>query len=104
MDGKQMTINTARALYDEISRDFKICNRTRRTDLEEFMTLCLWSKDNKVEFSVGWYKSFVVSFRPQTVGVKLTVSDKRTGEQKHISKSYPLDQENLLDTILDLLK
>ena len=95
--------NTARELYDEIGRDFKTSNRTRRTDLEEFMTLRLYGKENKVEFSVGWYKTLMISFRPKTIGVELIVNDKKTGEKERVSKSYPLDQPDLLDTILNLL-
>jgi hypothetical protein len=94
-------INTAKQLYDDISKHLK--PNTKRPELGEFMTLKLYGDENKVEFSRGWYDIFIVTFRPQTIGVKLHKTDKSTKEAKTISKSLPLDQPNLLDTLLDLL-
>lgn len=95
--------NTAKQLYDEISNDFKINNRTRRiNDIPEITVLKLFDNQTKVEFSIKWYDVFIVSFNPKTVGVKYTTTNKDTKEHKTISKQYPLDKENLLDTILDL--
>ena len=103
MKGTQMTINTAKALYDEISKDFKINNRTRRVDdIPEITVLRLYDNWTKVEFSISWYDVFIVSFNPKTVGVKYTYTNKATKESKTLSKQFPLDKENLLDTILDL--
>lgn len=97
-----MAINTAKRLYDEISNDFKTSNRTRRLDLPEFMTLTLFSDKTKVEFSIGWYDTFNITFNPKTIKVKYIKVDKQTKETKTITKQLPLDQENLLDTILSL--
>ena len=93
-------INTAKLLFEELDKDFK--PNTRRPELGEFTELrrC---KDERVEFSIGWYKEFIISFKPKTVGVKYIVTDKQTKEHKTLSKSYPLEQENLLDAILELL-
>ena len=92
--------NTAIDLYEELSRDFK--PNTRRPELGEFTELRRF-KNETVEFSVEWYKVFIVSFKPKTVGVKYTITDKITKEHKTISKQFPLDQENLLDKILELV-
>lgn len=95
-------MNTAKALYDELNKDFK--PNTRKPELGEFCTLKADYKEQTIEFSIGWYDVFVVRFRPQTVGVKYTKTDQKTKEHTTVSKSYPLDQKNLLDTILDLYK
>ena len=99
-----MANNTVDALYNEISRDFKTNNRTRRTDLPEFMELKASYKENKVYFSIGWYDTFIISFNPKTVGVKYTKTNKLTRESQTISKQFPLNQDDLLETILNLYK
>lgn len=96
-------MNTAKLLSEEISRDFKINNRTRRPELPEITTL-IRRNEEEVEFSIGWYDDFKVKFNPKTVGVKYVQTNPQTKEHKTISKQYPLEQENLLDTILDLYK
>lgn len=94
----------ARDLFNEINRDFKSSNRTRRTELPDFATLKGYFNECKIEFTIGWYDNFVVTFRPKTIGVKYHKSDKKEDKSISISKSYPLEQPNLLDTILDLYK
>lgn len=93
-------INTAKQLYDEISKEYK--PNVKRPELGEFCTLKYLGKGDTVEFSIGWYDKFIVKFRPQTVGVKYTKIDSSTKESKTVSKSFSLEQENLLDTILAL--
>lgn len=95
-------IELSKALYDEISRDFKICNRTRRVDLPEFATL-KWSKrECQVEFSIGWYDVFIVTFRPKTIGVKYTKTNSAEKTHETVSKQFPLEQADLLDNILTM--
>ena len=89
-------------LFDELNKDYK--PNTKRPELGEFATLKMNLTDCKVEFSIGWYDTFVVTFRPQTIGVKYHKTDKATKETKIVSKSLPLEQENLLDTVLSLYK
>ena len=93
-------INTAKQLYEELSRDYK--PNIKRPELGEFCTLRYFGTEETVEFSIGWYDKFIVKFRPQTVGVKYTKIDSSTKESKTVSKSFSLEQENLLDTILAL--
>lgn len=92
----------AKELFNEIDKDYKP-NR-KRPKLGEFTTLKLYNKDAKVEFSIGWYDEFVIVFRPQTIGVKYYKTNPFTKEKSCVSKSYQLDQENLLDTVLSLYK
>lgn len=95
-------MTTARELFNEISKDFK--PNKRQPDLGEFTELQLFSKENKIEFSINWFSQFVITFRPQTIGVRIQHHNKKTGESKSISKSYPLTQENLLDTVLKIFR
>ena len=90
----------AKQLYDELNRDYK--PNKKKPELGEFMTLKVYYGKAKVEFSVGWYDVFEVTFKPKTVGVVYTKTNPNTKEKKTVSKQYPLDQKNLLDTILAL--
>lgn len=90
----------AKQLYDELNRDYK--PNKKKPELGEFMTLKVYYGKAKVEFSVGWYDVFEVTFKPKTVGVVYTKTNPNTKEKKTVSKQYPLEQKNLLDTILAL--
>lgn len=89
-------------LYKEISDDFKISNRTRRPDLPEFTTLIGYIDDAKVNFTIGWFDTFEITFRPQTIGVKYSSINKKKDEKETLSKSLPLDQKDLLDYLIDI--
>lgn len=91
--------NTAKDLYEELNKDYK--PNKKRPELGEFCTLKR-TGDSKVEFSIGWFNLFTVQFNPKTIGVKINVVDKKNDTHWSISKQLPLDQDNLLDTILDI--
>lgn len=93
--------NTAKDLFNEISNTLK--PNTRRPELDEFTTLKVYHTTKEVEFSQGWHTNIVVGFKPKTISVKITKIDSSTKDKTIVSKSYPLEQENLLDTILNLL-
>lgn len=80
-------------------RDF-----TKKENLGEITELVLSGKENKVFFSIDWYSTFTITFRPQTIGLKINRTNKVTKESKSISKSYPLEQEDIFDVIFEQYK
>ena len=92
--------NTAQELLNALSDNFM--PNTYKPELGK-MTELRRTGNEKVEFSIDWYTKVVVSFRPQTIGVKVHKYDAEKDETKTISKSYPLTQENLIETIVNLL-
>lgn len=94
-------MNTGKQLFDEINNNLK--PNKLKPELGEFTTLVLHDKGNKVEFCRGWNDEFIVSFNPKTVGVKYSKIDSESKKRVTISKQYPLDQKDLLMTILNLL-
>jgi hypothetical protein len=78
-------------------------NKNRKLDLWEDTRLSVnkridaiikqMTNEEKVEFSVNWYSEFIVTFRPQTIGVKCTIKSRdNSKDSKNISKSLPLDR------------
>lgn len=93
-------INTAKELFDEM---VKICKpNTIRPELGEFTTLKVYNKENKVEFTINWDREFLISFNPKTIGVKIKIKSKEDSKEKTLSKQLPLNQKDLLSTILDM--
>lgn len=93
-------MNTARQLFDEISRDYK--PNTKKPELGEFCELRLFGKQGLVHFTIGWYDEFDVQFNPKTVKARYTKIDRVTKDKKTVIKQFPLEQKDLLDKILEL--
>lgn len=93
-------INTAKALYDEISRDYK--PNKKNPAIPEIFELIHYGNEKRVYFTIGLRDLFDVQFNPKTVKIRYTKIDKETREKKTITKQVPLEQEKLLDLILQL--
>lgn len=93
-----MTTNTARLLYDELSS--KLMPNKLKPELGAVTELIKYGED-KIEMSFNWDTKIVISFRPQTIGIKIKFG--KSENASDISKSYPLNQDNLLEILLGLL-
>lgn len=73
-----------------------------KPELGEFTEL-KGTKD-MVFMTLNWFTTIEILYRPKTVKLKVTVTNRETREKKvTIEKQFPIDQPNLLEEIVNLL-
>lgn len=92
----------AKSLFQQLKDNGK--EFAKKEGLGEITELVYYGKENKIVFAIDWFDTFTITFRPQTIGLKINKVNKITKESKSISKSYPLTENNIFNIIFEQYK
>lgn len=73
-------------------------------NLGEITELIHYGNEGRIVFSINWFNTITITFRPKTISLKICKSNKSDKDIKAISKSYPLEQEDMLKEIFEQYK